>query len=984
MPDEVAAATQQELTTQKCVTVARGWLGAVADAQLRSDKPSLVGGAAPTANVGFSGAEEGRIALSFDVASLIPPGAQVSSAKLTLAQTAATSLAKIDVRFLNASWSESTASWNTLGKASDPSALLVVSNLGAGVKAPLAIDLTKAVQAWLGGMPNQGIVLQPSPGSQGMTTFALSEAVPSAIPTLQVCYLPPSCGTCQFGSLLTPAVSYAPTASISMLACNCGLLNPACGLGTCVGASYCDNACSADPSCLPQCYAPTSPISLIMCGSASIDPLCNYVPCPGAIDGQCPHPPAGSEPYCTQCNPTGYDCGNDAILSDTNCDGQFDVCQLCPPGQHAVDVDADGCEECDCCPVLVCNIGESPVDSDADGCADVCTSLCPGAVSGQCLPPATYASSSYCTLGYDCGPNAILADPDCDGLYDVCMLCPTGTHAVDRDGDLCDEACDCCPAIACGGGQTPFDTDGDGCDEQCCTAFEACSCQPTGGGPYYLAETQTVTIPLYCATGLGLSGADFSVSGLPSGATYNPGTATIQWTPTLAQAGVYQLTVSSPSGESTTMQVDVADKAGTPSVPISPGNTLIALPTAAQCPTWVAPANHYTEEYGLPVAFLYPFPTSTTYAPATFVYGTHCYTVQAHLHGAFSLGFAKKSVTIKFADSDLFNDPARGFFNKKRIVMLQTFDDASHMRPRLVADVWNSMDPGHLDLQAYTAVLFQGSSSSTAAYWGTYTIIDHVSKRLLNAQGAWPILSDDFQGNLYKGEVYGDLSYPLVTSNYQVVEGVGHADLDALANFINTSSQPVFDAGIASWVDVDEYIDAWILTTFFRMDDSATHNLYHYHQVQPSSQLWRPIPWDFNFSAGQGPLTEHTPANVTEEFSVAVPGAGTSCWGYHFTNHLFDRLLTGTWLPYVKARYAAMLAGPLSKCALLDRVDAINAEISQAAVRDDAMWDASSNSHFSAWSSMTCVPSATTHVVEVPYMRQWLIDRWDYQHVLYP
>lgn len=49
--------------------------------------------------------------------------------------------------------------------------------------------------------------------------------------------------------------------------------------------------------------------------------------------------------------------------------------------------------------------------------------------------------------GYDCGAGAILADLDCDGLYEVWLICPDGTHAVDFDGDGCEEACDCCPQL---------------------------------------------------------------------------------------------------------------------------------------------------------------------------------------------------------------------------------------------------------------------------------------------------------------------------------------------------------------------------------------------------------------------------------------------------------------------------------------------------------------------------------------------------------
>ena len=64
--------------------------------------------------------------------------------------------------------------------------------------------------------------------------------------------------------------------------------------------------------------------------------------------------------------------------------------------------------------------------------------------------------------------NAILGDTDCDGLYDVCQLCPDGTHPVDTNGDGCEDVCDCCKAIECPTGLPPIDTDGDGCPDSCC------------------------------------------------------------------------------------------------------------------------------------------------------------------------------------------------------------------------------------------------------------------------------------------------------------------------------------------------------------------------------------------------------------------------------------------------------------------------------------------------------------------------------------
>ncbi|HEY4595008.1 MAG TPA: hypothetical protein VIJ02_01305 [Thermoanaerobaculia bacterium] len=65
-------------------------------------------------------------------------------------------------------------------------------------------------------------------------------------------------------------VCYAPEAAISRLACQCNLLDPSCGIGECVGGSYCDG-----PYCpFGVCHIPSSPISQAMCGGLILGPDC--------------------------------------------------------------------------------------------------------------------------------------------------------------------------------------------------------------------------------------------------------------------------------------------------------------------------------------------------------------------------------------------------------------------------------------------------------------------------------------------------------------------------------------------------------------------------------------------------------------------------------------------------------------------------------------------------------------------------------------
>jgi hypothetical protein len=67
----------------------------------------------------------------------------------------------------------------------------------------------------------------------------------------------------------------------SQVTCECQLVNPACGLGSCVGTSYCEgNGCAT-----PVCYASSSPVSQIMCGGEVAQPQIGMLPPMVVSDG---------------------------------------------------------------------------------------------------------------------------------------------------------------------------------------------------------------------------------------------------------------------------------------------------------------------------------------------------------------------------------------------------------------------------------------------------------------------------------------------------------------------------------------------------------------------------------------------------------------------------------------------------------------------------------------------------------------------------
>ncbi len=224
----------------------------------------------------------------------------------------------------------------------------------------------------------------------------------------------------------------------------------------------CPDTCKGEPCAQILCIKGTTPTDT---DGDGCDDICKPNLCDQGISGWCED--VKEQSYLKQCLAWGGTCGNNAIFADKDCDGSLDVCQLCPPGTHPVDLDNDGCQEaCDCCKELVCPVGYIAIDTDKDGCDDKCKPApCDKAVFGQCKG---FNYTKQClAMGGGCGPNGILSDQNCDGNLDVCLECPAGTHAVDLSGDGCQDTCDCCKPLICPVGSKQVDTDKDGCPDTC-------------------------------------------------------------------------------------------------------------------------------------------------------------------------------------------------------------------------------------------------------------------------------------------------------------------------------------------------------------------------------------------------------------------------------------------------------------------------------------------------------------------------------------
>jgi spore coat protein H len=482
-------------------------------------------------------------------------------------------------------------------------------------------------------------------------------------------------------------------------------------------------------------------------------------------------------------------------------------------------------------------------------------------------------------------------------------------------------------------------------------------CDPAAGGPYWLQEGETVEFALACKTGLELAGAELTVDPLPDGAMYDPATRTVSWTPGLDQGAVYELTITAtPFGEQGTVKIAVADRFD------DPANVPVVDPMI------------YTEEYGLPVLHLQASPdiNDETYTPATIVYRGHTYAAESKLRGAASLGYPKNSYTLKFTKEDKFSEPDRagGFTDKRKVVLISTFDDNTTVRQRLAYEMWNRLDPGHIQIQVYSGVVFLNGQ-----YWGLYTFADHVDGYLMEDHGLWQ------DGNLYKARTH-DANFrltnvqdgPKATPHDGLTKEEGlpvdgepgaYDDLDELVTFVATASDAEFLAEIDARIDRRDYEDWWMFVTLIMGDDSAGKNSYHYHD--PNGGPWRFAPWDFNDSFGQ-------------TWQTARKGYDALPEDYVWANELFARFLAAPTIgDPLRERYSEALQGVYAVEEILALVDEMIVEVDAGARRDERMW----SEQYRNYGGWNWRDDFLTYDEEVAYLKKWIEDRWAFVDGIY-
>jgi hypothetical protein len=470
------------------------------------------------------------------------------------------------------------------------------------------------------------------------------------------------------------------------------------------------------------------------------------------------------------------------------------------------------------------------------------------------------------------------------------------------------------------------------------------TCDP-GADAVYGVEGEPLSFTVTCR-GTGTADA-FAILDAPRGATFDD--ATFAWTPGLADAGHYTLSVRSTGAEDDfgTVDVWVAD-------------------------AWDAPANvhvdptTYTEEYGLPVFHLDVPNDLNEYSDVatTMTYGGRLWDIGLKYRGASSLYYPKNSYTVSFPSDDEFDDADEGFDNRRKIVLTSTFDDNSYLRQLLCYELWSALDPSRHQVQTFMAVVYINGD-----YEGLYLVGDHIDGEYWEDEG---YVED---ANLYKSVSHDANFYSTYNGaqkytwhdGYEKNEGPPDdwADIDAFVQFAATSSDADFAAGIESWMPLDEIADWWILVRWTEADDSGGKNAYLYDD--PATGLFHHVPWDFNHSLGQTWQTEREGADTNYDF--------------FWSNNLFQRLFANpAFAARMTDRLHAAMAGPLASDAVVARIEDHLARIEPSAERDWDKWGGQYRS-YGGWSWRT---DWTSHDQEIAYLEGWVEDREAYMSEWYP
>ena len=518
--------------------------------------------------------------------------------------------------------------------------------------------------------------------------------------------------------------------------------------------------------------------------------------------------------------------------------------------------------------------------------------------------------------------------------------------------------CACVPGVSAGPDTAalpdvgvPADGDSGGTNGDGPSEPRPCSLTTDLATPHWW-EGDRIAFSVSCRTGASPRDAEVRVANLPEDASFDLDSGLFSWQTGPTDGGRVDLTLTA-SGtdgppESTVLTFWVAD------------NPRLAGAVAPDPET-------YTEEWGLPVIHVETDAALTrSKQPARITVRGESVDGSAKIRGATSSYYPKPGYTLDFEGEELAIDewegPSRG-----HLILTTTFDDNSYVRQKLIYDLWQAM-ADHQDVARLTPRTFFAVVYLRGAYHGLYMGCDRIDDEFVRHMG-FP----SGEGNLYKA-VSHDANLRLtdasgrpksrLSAGYEKPEGLpadDYSDLEALVAEVGGASLSDIASGDAGDLDLDEFMDWFILVSYTLSEDSAGKNSYLY--TGEDSEDFRFVPWDFNHSFGQTWRTLRREADTDND--------------YVQRNRVFEALQAD---PAASERLWARMAalrsdGPLNPDWLNRQIDGYLETLGPAPQRDEDAWRTAYRSYESWEGIRSGSGDWNNHEGEVEYLRQWLDDR---------
>lgn len=375
-----------------------------------------------------------------------------------------------------------------------------------------------------------------------------------------------------------------------------------------------------------------------------------------------------------------------------------------------------------------------------------------------------------------------------------------------------------------------------------------------------------------------------------------------------------------------------------------------------------ADSGSYVHE-GLPEFHLGTAPdiNDDSYTPATLLCaGQEYFGVEAKYRGATSASYPKRSFTLKLDKDQRFTDEAHGFRNTRRLVLTSTFDDSSQIRQRLAFELWNRMDPEHIAIQHFNAIVYLNGS-----YHGVYAVTDHVNDDFLEQRGL-PAGVNTYKARLKEANFRltdrdGEPKRR-IREGYSKEEGEpdAYGDLEELVSWVATSTDEDFRDHFAARL-TPEFLHWFIFVTLSQAADTTTKNYFLMHDAQPDAPdaRWRFLPWDFNVSFGQGISTQRRAPDYW-----TLPRFGRA-------NRLFERILNE---PTLRAPLMERFRETVRDVWTADEMSLVleryAGEVAAAAEHDEQRWGQERQAYFGDRNDWT------SPAEELDYLRAWIPERW--------